>query len=171
MSNSSDKVDKLLLRLEVENFLYWEVQLLDDWALEAWDKLFTDDGCYLVPPVGSANAESADPQKTLFIVADDREMIKQRTIRMMKTSAHVEYPRSNIQHNVNNVKIIEDDGAELKIQANFIVYRNRRHEIAPYMGEYFYKLIRDGDSFKIKEKRACLDLNALQPQGSLAIIL
>lgn len=37
------------LREQVEAFLFEEAALLDDWRLDDWVALFTDDGRYVVP--------------------------------------------------------------------------------------------------------------------------
>jgi p-cumate 2,3-dioxygenase subunit beta len=161
-----------VMRADIENFLYYEARLLDARRLPEWEQLFADDGRYLVPPVGMQLAELADPDKMLFIVADDRARIAQRVIRLMKTSAHAEYPPSRTRRLVSNVEILgEDDTGRIRVTANFVLYRIRRQEVAPYMGQYFYTLDKAGQSFRIHEKRACLDLDALQPQGALAFIL
>ena len=39
----------LVTRAEVEDFLYHEAALLDEWRLDAWQELLTDDACYYVP--------------------------------------------------------------------------------------------------------------------------
>lgn len=159
-------------RASIEDFLYREARLLDAWRLPEWEQLFADDGWYLVPPVGVENADALDPAQTLFLVADDRQRIKQRVIRLMKPSAHAEFPRSRTRHLVSNVEILNDNGAgQLRVTAGFAVYRVRRRELGTYIGQYFYVLARHDDSFRIVEKRACLDLDALMPQGALAFIL
>ena len=159
-------------RAEVEGFLYREARLLDAWRLREWEELFTEDGRYLVPPVGIENPEEADPTRMLFIVADDRLRIGQRVIRLMKPSAHAEYPHSRTRHLVSNVEVLgEDAEGRLRVTACFVVYRVRHREFGTYMGQSFYTLVRTADSFRIAEKRACLDLDALMPQGALAFIL
>jgi len=40
---------QLLRRLAVEDFLYREAALLDDWRLDDWLELFTEDCRYAVP--------------------------------------------------------------------------------------------------------------------------
>lgn len=160
------------VRANVEAFLYREARLLDDWRLTEWEQLFTDDGRYLVPPVGIERPEGADPARTLFIVADDRMRIGQRVIRLMKPSAHAEYPHSRTRHLVTNVEVLDNDAnGRLRVTACFVVYRVRHRELGTYMGQSFYTLVRSGDTFRIEEKRACLDLDALMPQGALAFIL
>ena len=46
-------------RVQVEDFLYLEAELLDDWALDEWLNLYTADARYVVPctndPAGAAN--------------------------------------------------------------------------------------------------------------------
>jgi len=159
-------------RRDVETFLYHEARLLDAWRLKEWEQLFTDDGRYLVPPVGIERPEEADPARTLFVVADDRMRIGQRVIRLMKPSAHAEYPHSRTRHLVSNVAVLgKDEAGRIQVTACFVVYRVRHGEVGTYMGQYFHTLVRNGDSFRIAEKRACLDLDALMPQGALAFIL
>ncbi|MET0658761.1 MAG: aromatic-ring-hydroxylating dioxygenase subunit beta [Steroidobacteraceae bacterium] len=160
-----------ITRAEVESFLYKEARLLDSWRLSEWEQLFSDDGRYLVPPVGIDDAEHADPAKMLFLVADDRVRIKQRVIRLLKTSAHAEYPHSRTRHMITNVELLEQDATGVRVSAYFSVYRVRRREVITYMGQLFYRLLRAGDTLAIQEKRACLDLDALAPQGTLALIL
>lgn len=164
-------VEAMLLKNRVENFLYDEASLLDKWKLKEWERLFTDDGEYFVPPLAYDDAETADPRKVLFIIDDNRQTIAARTDRMLRKDAYVESPHSRIRHTITNVRILSDDGKTLRVSANSIVYRARRGQVSVYVGEAFYTLVRDGDEFRIREKRVCLDNDLLQPQGSLAIIL
>jgi p-cumate 2,3-dioxygenase beta subunit len=156
---------------EIESFLYREARLLDAWRLPEWEQLFTEDGRYLVPPVGIENAGTADPASMLFLVADDRTRIRQRVLRLMKKSAHAEYPHSRTRHLVTNIELLGVDDSGTKVSACFSTYRVRRREISVYMGQLFYTLVRAGNSLAIREKRACLDLDALMPQGTRAFIL
>jgi hypothetical protein len=47
----------------------------------------------------------------------------------------------------------------------------RRREVITYVGQLLYTLVRLEGALAIREKRACLDLDVLAPQGSLAFIL
>jgi p-cumate 2,3-dioxygenase beta subunit len=107
----------------------------------------------------------------LFLVADDRTRIGQRAARLLKKGAHAEYPHSRTRHTVSNVTIEDRDGDTLRAAANFITYRARNREVVSYMGRTYYVLVSTPDGLRIREKRACLDLEILAPQGSLAIIL
>jgi p-cumate 2,3-dioxygenase beta subunit len=171
MNVESREMSVPIQRSEVESFLYKEARLLDEWRLSEWEQLFTDEARYLVPPVGIDDAEHADPAKMLFLVADDRGRLKQRVLRLLKTSAHAEYPHSRTRHLITNIELLEQNERGVKVSAYFAVYRIRRREVLTYMGQAFYRLVRAGDSLAIVEKRACLDLDALAPQGTLAFIL
>ena len=155
----------------VTAFLFREARLLDEWQLPEWELLFADDGRYLVPPAGVENAGTADPGIMLFLIADDRLRIHQRCLRLMKTSAHAEYPHSRTRHMLSNIEVLGEDAQGLRVSAYFSTYHVRQREVSVYMGQLLYVLLRSGDSFRIQEKRACLDLDALQPQGALAFIL
>lgn len=155
----------------VERFIFDEVRLLDKWQLKQWEELFTEDGEYLVPPLNCDNAEIVTPRETLFFIADNRATIAARTERMLRKDAYVESPHSRIRHLVTNVSILSDDGVKLRVFANMAVYRARRGQVSTYVAEVFYTLVRDGDSYRIREKRVCLDNDILKPQGSLAVIL
>ena len=55
-------------RAQVEDFLYGEAALLDEWKLEEWLTLLTDDAAYYVPP---NDHPEGDHRTVLFILADD----------------------------------------------------------------------------------------------------
>ena len=52
----------LLLQLEVEQLLYLEARLLDDWSLDAWLALYTPDARYVVP---TTDLPEGDPRSDL----------------------------------------------------------------------------------------------------------
>jgi p-cumate 2,3-dioxygenase beta subunit len=159
----------VVTRAEVEDFLYHEAALLDEWRLDEWEALLTDDACYYVPP--NDQLES-DHRSTLFLVADDRERIRQRVIRIKDPNCHAEYPKSRTRRMISNVRIVSADGDLIGVTANFVCYRFRRYErIREYVGRYRYLLRRAGDSFKIKERRVLIDAHELGTLGSVSFIL
>jgi len=48
-----------VLRQEVEDFLFAEAALLDEWRLDEWLALLTDDVTYIVPATDARDAENA----------------------------------------------------------------------------------------------------------------
>lgn len=166
---------RLLTRLQVEDFIYNEAELLDQWKLDEWLALWTTECSYTIGPTGKADALSLSPETTLFLVADDRFRLEQRVIRMKKTTAHAEYPHSRTRHVYSNVRIAEDDGKTVKAIVNFATWRSSRSIINTYFGrlDYTFETAGSGDerSFKIASKRATLDLDSLVPHGKVTIFL
>jgi p-cumate 2,3-dioxygenase beta subunit len=159
----------LVTRAEVEDFLYHEAALLDDWKLTEWQALLTDDAAYYVPP---NDLPEGDHRTTLFLVADDRERIRQRIIRINDPNCHAEYPKSRTRRMISNVRILGVEGDLVTVAANFVCYRYRRYErIREYVGAYRYILKRAGDGFRIKERRVLIDAHELGSLGSVSFIL
>lgn len=161
----------LSLKDSVETFLFEEADLLDRWDLVGWEKLLTDDAEYMIPPIGVPGAENMSSETSLFVIADDRQMIRARVERLSGKAAFAESPRSNMRHLLGNVRVLSDEGGIVKAKANLCVYRIRRADITPYIGQVFYDLVRDGQSFRIKRKSVVLDIDVLRGQGGLGIIL
>ena len=73
----------VLTRSELEDFLFLEAALLDNWQLDEWLALFVEGARYFVPPAGAD--DDADPSTTLFYVADDYHRLCERVKRLKKT--------------------------------------------------------------------------------------
>ena len=155
------------LRCAVEDFLYDEAALLDDWRLDDWLELLTYDARYEVP---STDLPSGEPGTALMLISDSRSMIDSRVKRLNSRKAHREFPWSRTRHLVANVRVLAQNSDELQVTANFAVYRSRREQHV-YVGRYLYRLVVDGETFKIKFKRAELDAETLDAHGTLSIIL
>jgi p-cumate 2,3-dioxygenase beta subunit len=161
----------LMLRLSVEDFLYREAALLDDWNLKEWLALFSPSARYEIAPTGDPEAGTLLSKDALFLVADDRERLEQRVIRLQKPQAHAEYPHSRVRHIYSNVRILKDSGAQIEVNSNFVTFRTKRGITATYMGWHRYLLSRDADSYLIDLKRTVLDLDGLVPQGKVSLLL
>jgi p-cumate 2,3-dioxygenase beta subunit len=159
----------LVTRAQVEDFLYHEAALLDEWRLDEWQALLCDDAGYYVP---SNDQPESDHRRALFLIADDRERIRQRIIRVQDPNCHAEFPKSRTRRMIANVRILGVEGDLIGVAANFVCYRFRRFErIREYVGAYRYLLRRAGDSFRIKERRVLIDAHELGSLGSVSFIL
>ena len=160
---------KQVTRQQVEDFLYEEAALLDAWRLDDWLKLLTEDAVYNVP---SNDRPDADSKDTLFIIADDIRRIRARVTRLKDKSAHAEYPPSRTRRMISNVRIVERNGAALKVEASFMVHRFRRNEgIRAYVGHYRYQLRVEGGNLKIARREAIIDSMELGSLASVSFIL
>ena len=163
-----EKLAALLLEREVEDFLVREAALLDEWRLDDWLDLFTEDARYLVP---ATDRSTADPKETLAIINDDMARLRGRVERLKSRHAHREFPWSRTRRFVTNVMIKDISGEEIHVNASFLVYRIRSGQVDPLIGSYVYTLRRVDGSLKIAARKAVLDLEALRPHGTLSIIL
>jgi p-cumate 2,3-dioxygenase beta subunit len=155
-------------RQEVEDLLYKEAALLDEWRLEEWLELLSDDAVYEIPPT---DVPEGDARNTLFIIADDAVRIRSRVKQLLGKSAWAESPHSRTRRMISNVRVLGADGDRILATANFAVYRMRYESVDTYIGRYDYKLVRVGKELKIKERRAVLDNEALRPHGKISFIL
>jgi p-cumate 2,3-dioxygenase subunit beta len=154
---------------DVQIFLYHEATLLDEWRLNEWEELLTEDAAYYLPP---NDQPDGNHRNTLFTIADDRERIRQRVIRLLDPNCHAEFPHSRTRRMISNIQITAREGDEITVAANFVCYRFRRHErIREYVGAYRYRLKCVEDSFKIKERRVIVDAQELGSLGSVSFIL
>ena len=167
--NSFDeRITKLLLEREVEDFIIREAVVLDEWRLDEWLTLFTDDARYMIP---STDKPGGDPKETLGIINDDMARLRGRVERLKSRHAHREFPWSRTRRFISNVRVKEIAGEEILANASFLVYRIRSGQVDPLIGAYEYILRRVEGTLKIAFRKAVLDLEALRPHGTLSIIL
>src|ERR1700722_5793242 len=155
-------------RQEVEDLFYKEAALLDEWRLEEWQGLLTEDATCENPPTG---VPEGDSRNTLFIIADDAVRIRSRVKQLLGKAAGSENPRSRTGRMMAKVRVVGADGHCILVTANFAVHRMRYESVDTYIGHYDYKLVRKGDDLRIRERRAILDNEALRPHGKISFIL
>ena len=159
--------EKRTLREEVEDFLYEEAALLDEWRLDEWLELFTEEARYLVP---TTDLPEGDPKQDMVFIDDDIVRLRARVVRLNSRHAHREYPSSRTRRFISNVRVKETDGDELAVRANALVYRFRSGKGDPYVGRYEYKLSRVDKKLKIRYRMAVLDQETLSWHGAVSII-
>ena len=155
-------------RAEVEDFLYAEAALLDEWRLDEWFSLFAPGATYEVPTAGAA--DDADPTTALFYIADDYVRLRERVGRLNKREAHAEFPHSRLRRMVGNVRILSSRGGRLEVACNLICYRAKAGKVDTYFGHVLYTLDTSGPSWRIAAKRVLLDMDLLYP-GKVSILL
>jgi p-cumate 2,3-dioxygenase beta subunit len=160
--------DSAGLRARIEDFLYLEADLLDDWRIEQWFALFAEGATYEVPPTGEADEN--DPATSLFYIADDYVRLRERVVRLTKSEAHSEFPRSRQRHMISNVRITGMTGTVADVTCNFVTYRAKRGVVDTYYGKHVYRIDVGTDPFCIRAKRSTLGMDMLYP-GKLTIII
>ena len=156
-------------RADIEDFLFREAALLDSWKLLEWADLFTEDGEYLVP---ATDLPEGEPGSSLFLIYDNRHRLTERAKRLLKKTAHAEFPHSRVRRLIGNVMLGPCLDGKLQVTCNFAVFRNRLDHADIFSGHSLYELMIDGDAgCRIRRKRAVLDSDDLRRQGKLSIIL
>jgi p-cumate 2,3-dioxygenase beta subunit len=161
--------EALLLRLAVEDLLFLEADLLDQWRLDEWLALYTPDAHYNVPP-SDIDGDTADPDTALFYIADDHVRMRERVIRLNKVGAHSEHPRSRVRHLVSNVRV-HREGDVIHARSSFIVWRSKDITSDAFVGHYLHRIVEQDGELKIASKTCVLDMEALRPHARISIIL
>ncbi len=141
-------------RAEFEQFIIHEAALLDARRFRDWMSLFADDGTYWVPAV--PDQQSPFDQASLFY--DDRDLMKTRIDRLEHPRIHVQTPPSRTAHLVGNVVVEETDSAknEYVVGSTVIMVEYRDDTQRVFAGRQQHRLRRDGEGFRIVQKRVNL---------------
>jgi 3-phenylpropionate/cinnamic acid dioxygenase small subunit len=141
-------------RAALEDFIIHEARLLDARRFRDWMALFADDGTYWVPAV--PDQTSPFDQASLFY--DDRELMKTRVERLEHPRIHVQTPPSRTAHLVGNVVVEETDQAngEYTVGSTLIMVEYRDETQRVFAGRQCHRLRRDGETFRIVQKRVDL---------------
>lgn len=160
------------LRQQIEDFLYLEAELLDDRKLREWFDLFTDDMRYWMPIRHNAfdrpahvTDELSRPGEGCYF-DDDKKSLKIRVERAYANNAWAEMPPSRTRHMISNIRIKKDDGTEVAVHSNFLVYRTRLETDEDlFVGERRDVLRRESGSFKIARRTIILDQAVLSAKN------
>jgi 3-phenylpropionate/cinnamic acid dioxygenase small subunit len=160
------------LRHKVEDFLYLEAELLDDRKLREWLDLLTDDVRYWMPIRHNPLERPEDLSDELakpgdgYYFDDDKQSLRVRVERVYAKNAWAEMPPSRTRHLISNVRIKSDNGSELEVHSNFLVYRTRLETDQDiFVGTKRDILRRANDSFKIAKRTIILDQAVLSAKN------
>lgn len=137
-----------------ELFLFEEARLLDERRFRDWMGLFAQDGTYWVPSV--PHQQSPFDYASLFF--DDRDLMKTRIDRLEHPLIHIQTPPSRTAHIIGNVTVAEADEktGEFTLHSTFMMAEYRDDNQRVFAGRQTHKLRREGDAFKIVQKRVDL---------------
>ena len=168
----NDPLAMLLLKQDVEAFLYHEANLLDDRRYEEWLDLLTDDVRYWVPmrrnvKFGELEREFTREGQDINWFDEGKTTLTQR-VRQILTGVHwAEEPLSRLSHLVTNVEILEAtptpaEADEVSLRCRFIIYRNRvATETDILVGRREDRLRRVDGQWRISQRQVFLDQNVL----------
>jgi 3-phenylpropionate/cinnamic acid dioxygenase small subunit len=172
MVATNDALALLLLRQDVEAFLYNEANLLDERRYSEWLDLLTDDVRYWVPlrrnvKFGELEREFTREGQDINWFDEGKQTLTQR-VRQILTGVHwAEEPLSRISHLVTNVEVTDatpsaSDAEEVSLRCRFIIYRNRvATETDILVGRREDMLRRVDGEWQIAQRQVFLDQNVL----------
>lgn len=160
------------LRLEIEDFLYREAELVDDRQYDEWLALFSDDLQYRMPMVRSLHAERiagaylTGPLDISWF--DEGKQTLATRVAQIRTGVHwAEEPLSRTSHLVTNVRLLDatpspEDAREVEVSCKFLIYRNRNaDEEDTLIGKRVDALRRSGDTWSIHRRTLYINQSVL----------
>ena len=162
--------ERMLLKFEVEDFLYHEASLLDERRLEEWLALCTDDIHYWMPIRRTTTVKEVANEFTkpggMAYFDDDKRTLALRVQRLQVGRAWAEDPPSRTRHIVTNVRVLDVDAADIKVAVNFQLYRTRLDsEEDSWIGRREDVLRRDNGALKLARRHIFLDQTVILSQN------
>lgn len=155
-------------RAEVEDFLYHEAAILDEWRYDDWLALFVEGARYEIPTTDYTGWSLHEGGS---FVVDDYELIRARVKRLKSRKAHAENPHSRTHRMISNVRLAAGEDDTLLVKANFIVSRARDGHFDSYAGRYDHVLVLGEDGLRFSLRRSLLVQEALPLGARLSFIL
>ena len=137
---------------EVTQWVYREARLQDEHRYDEWEALWTDDGIYWIP----ANGEGGDPEQEMSIVYDNRSRIALRIRQFHTGKRYSQTPKSRLRRVVSNIEILSDDGGELTVGSNALIFESHVRGDTLWAARNEYRLRREGNALKMAFKKVVL---------------
>ena len=172
MAERDERINRLLLQQEVEDFLCHEADLLDERRYEEWLALLTEDVRYWMPMRRNVKVDDLEREFTRegldISWFDEGKETLIRRVRQIQTGIHwAEEPVSRISHMISNVRLLEANPSwaepvEVTVRCRFLVYRNRvETETDILVGKREDLLRHINGEWKVAQRKILLDQNVL----------
>ena len=172
MIDTIPRLDRLLLKQEVEDFLYQEAELLDERRFEDWLALLTDDIRYYMPmrrnvKFGELDREFTREGQDINWFDEGKDTLTRRVNQILTGVHWAEEPLSRICHIVSNVQVLDatpsaSEPTDVRIKSRFIIYRNRVQTETDFLvGKREDTLRKVNGEWKVAQRRIILDQNVL----------
>jgi 3-phenylpropionate/cinnamic acid dioxygenase small subunit len=167
VSADAARLERLLVKQEIEDFFYREADLLDERRYEEWLDLFTEDTHYWMPM--RRNVPRDEPEREFTREGVDANWFDEgkdtlaRRVKQILTGIHwAEEPPSRMCHIVSNIQIVRATLDEVEARSRFIVYRNRVQTETDFLVGKREDLLRRMDgALKIARRKIVLDQSVL----------
>lgn len=161
------------LQHEIEQFVFYEADLLDRREYRDWLDLFTEDIHYWMPTRYNRlrremHREESAPNEISFF-DDDKDSLNRRIVRLETGMAWAEDPPSRVRHLFTNIRVKPTDVAEeFHVHANFLLYRTRlEHDVEFFVGarEDLLRRVDEGVGWQIASRKVVLDQSTLSAKN------
>ena len=172
MTDQSEAIAQLLLKQQIEDFLYHEAELLDERRYEDWLALLADDVRYWMPmrrnvKFGELEREFTRAGQDINWFDEGKDTLTRR-VQQILTGVHwAEEPLSRLCHMVTNVQLLHVQPsvvapAEVTVKCRFLIYRNRVETETDLLVGKREDVLRQVDGqWKIRQRKIVLDQNVL----------
>lgn len=163
---SEERLVFMVRQVEVERFYYDEAALLDAHQYDDWLALFADDATYFMPlrrtrMLRELEFEFTQPGEMAFF-NDTKDLLAGRVAKLNTGRSWSEDPPSRTRRLITNIRIVSDDGHELVVESNFMLYRTRLNsEEDTWIGSRRDTLRRSSDSLQIAARTVFLEQTVL----------
>jgi len=172
MTTTESSIAHLLLKNEIEAFLFEEAEILDDRNFADWLDLLTDDIRYWMPMRRNVKSNEMDREFTReghdINWFDEGKETLERRVNQILTGVHwAEEPLSRIRHLITNVQLLNappsaSDPSEVSVRCRFLVYRNRVETETDFLiGKREDTLRKVNGDWKIAGRKITLDQSVL----------
>jgi len=176
MTSQAEQLTRLLLKEEIEDFLYLEADLLDERRYEDWLALVADDVRYWMPmrrnvKVGEQEREFTRADHDINWFDEGKETLARRVKQILTGMHWAEEPVSRISHMISNVRLVEvrpspAEPGEVATKCRFLIYRNRvETETDILVGKREDLLRRVDGGWQIARRKIILDQNVLMTKN------
>lgn len=167
---SPDLLRPMLLQYEIEQFYTAEAALLDEHRYSEWIDLFTDDTHYFMPIRRTMSRRQIDREFTkpgeMAFFDDGKHVLNSRVLKLESGTAWSEDPPSRTRHLITNVRVLDENGPELTVASNFLLYRTRlKSEEDQWVGRREDVLRRTDAGLKVARRYIYLDQTILLSQN------
>ena len=172
MAVSESRIDHLLLKDEIEQFLYQEAELLDERQFEEWLDLLAEDIRYWMPmrrnvKFGELDREFTREGQDINWFDEGKDTLVRRVNQILTGVHWAEEPLSRICHSVSNVQVLKatpsvSQATEVNVKCRFMIYRNRVQTETDFLVGKREEVLRSVDGqWKIAQRKIILDQNVL----------
>ena len=172
MAVSESRIDHLLLKDEIEQFLYQEAELLDERHFEEWLDLLTEDIRYWMPmrrnvKFGELDREFTREGQDINWFDEGKDTLVRRVNQILTGVHWAEEPLSRICHSVSNVQVLKatpsvSQATEVNVKCRFMIYRNRVQTETDFLVGKREEVLRNvNGQWKIAQRKIILDQNVL----------